>query len=143
LIRTFAVNASGNRTASNDAAGVKAYKLNTGTDAINQYDAITTNGNTLSRDHDNDGNLTNDGSKKYVFDAEDRLIKVTDLFDTEIVSYRYDSYSRAIERIASLVTQQFVYNGWNIVARYREETTGWNLVATWTWGLDVSRLSIA
>jgi YD repeat-containing protein len=143
--RSFTFDAIGNRTASNDGSTSTSYESN----ALNQYESITktlANSTTVTenKNHDADGNTTQDADKKYIFDAEDRLTEVTNLTGTILVSYRYDAYSRRIERsVPGTGITQFHYNSWNVIAEYTHASgtptlTGWQLTTTRTWGLDIS-----
>ncbi len=142
LTRTFNFDQIGNRIGITDNNGSSNYVSN----ALNQYNSITTTPTsgaptTQAKNHDEDGNTTQDANKKYTFDAEDRLTKVTDLSDNLLVSYRYDAYSRRIQRtVANGDTVQYLYNSWNVIAEY-EQTNGattWTAATTRTWGLDIS-----
>ena len=140
LTRNFAFDAIGNFTSITDNNGTKTYV----SDALNRYNSITTtptggSATVENKNHDEDGNTTQDATKRYVFDAEDRLVTVTDLNQVELVSYRYDSSSRRIERsVPSGETRQFLYNEWNVITEYTEVSGNWELAITRTWGLDVS-----
>jgi len=141
ITRTFGHDAIGNRVQHSNEFGSFLYASN----ALNQYSSITTvpttgQQETVTPEIDKDGNVTNNGDQHYVFDAEDRLIEVRDQSNTLLVSYRYDAYSRRIERkVPNGETRQFFYNGWNVVAEYvQTHDSLWQLDQTLTWGLDVS-----
>ncbi|MED3790299.1 hypothetical protein P4576_24350 [Peribacillus frigoritolerans] len=55
-------------------------------DAANQLSSI--NGTTIT--HDKNGNLTNDGKRILVYDAEDRLVEVKE-GTTKVAKYQYNS----------------------------------------------------
>ena len=52
--------------------------------------------NVLTLTHDHNGNLTDDGIHKYVYDAWDRLVEVTRRVDDEdtVAAYEYDGLNR-------------------------------------------------
>jgi RHS repeat-associated protein len=114
--------------------------------ALNQYDAIITAGpTTVNPQHDPDGNLVNDGTKRYVWDAENRLIEVRQATgDALIASYRYDSMSRRIYKQTTALAPQgageavFVYDGWNLVCEYSISNNQASVTRAYTWGLDLS-----
>jgi len=93
--------------------------------------------------YDADGNLTNDGRWAYTWDAENRLIGMTNstgvgpLYN---LSFAYDSKGRRIQKIIStnsvtFTTNTFLYDGWNLIA---EVGTSGSLVRSYVWGTDLS-----
>ena len=111
----------GNRLASSgpNEAGI-AVAATYAPNVLNQYSEITTDSNTVTKGHDADGNLINDGSKTYVWDAENRLVEVWDASDDSLIAeYRYDYRSRRIWKKVHTGTPEelvFVYDGWNLCA---------------------------
>ena len=88
----------------------------------------------MTVDYDNAGNMTDYGAKDYVYDAEDRLVKVT--VGTNHYKYKYDYLGRRIGKYTgSTLNKKFVYQGWNLIAEL--SSTG-SVQRTFTWGLDVS-----
>jgi RHS repeat-associated protein len=118
------------------AARQTTYTANT----LNQYTNITdTSSSSLSvpPTHDADGNLTYDGQKRYSWDAENRLVQVTDASTNAIlVRYTYDAESRLIKRETGETTERYLYDGWNRIAEY--PATGTSPLRTHLWGLDLS-----
>ncbi len=102
---------------------------------LNQY--TQANGVTLPVPaYDSDGNLTHGplpvatGNATLLWDAENRLIKVTRA-DNTVITYHYDAQSRRIRKqIDSNTATHFLYDGWNLIAEY----AGTSLTATYTWG---------
>jgi RHS repeat-associated protein len=112
--------------------------------------------------YDADGNLTSDARRTYDWDAENRLIRVTDKpgavappptpFATPArkrVSYQYDVASRRIRKLAeqwdpSSETWQptadvrYVHDGWNVIAELDASATAFTLRRSYAWGLDVT-----
>ena len=73
-------------------------------------------------------------TKDYVYDAEDRLVKVT--VGTTHYKYKYDYLGRRIAKYTgSTLNKKFVYQGWNLIA---ELSSSGSVQRTFTWGLDVS-----
>lgn len=62
---------------------------------VNEYTAV----DSVSRSHDDNGNLVNDGTKSYFFDAFNRLVRVRRNSDgLDIAFYAYDAEGRRIRR---------------------------------------------
>jgi RHS repeat-associated protein len=94
--------------------------------------------------YDADGNLTADGRWIYTWDAENRLVCMTNKSGVPSgaqmqLNFTYDSKGRRINKtvIASGVTNtlKFVYDGWNLLASLTNSST---LNEVFTWGLDLS-----
>jgi len=58
---------------------------------------LTARGET-SLTYDLNGNFTNDGTQKYVWDSLNRLIKITDLSNVTIVDYYYNANNLRVEK---------------------------------------------
>jgi RHS repeat-associated protein len=96
--------------------------------------------------YDLDGNLTSDGRWNYGWDAENRLVAMTNnnasVGPQQVLHFEYDWKSRRIRKQgyangSGTATNdlRFVYDGWNLVA----EISGSNPpVRTYMWGLDLS-----
>jgi RHS repeat-associated protein len=93
--------------------------------------------------YDLDGDLTNDGRWAYIWDAENRLIRMTN--NTGVgplynLAFAYDSKGRRIQKIettngVAFATNTFLYDGWNLVAELGTNNT---LLRNYTWGNDLS-----
>jgi RHS repeat-associated protein len=120
--------------------------LNNGTNA----DIVATNtGNLFVKQtpevfgYDADGNLTNDGRWSYTWDGENRLVQMT--ANTGVgpqyqLNFTYDYQDRRIQKVVAtngvaISTNQFVYDGWNLVAELQPGNT---LVRGYMWGSDLS-----
>ena len=128
--QSYTLDHMGNRTGGhqNDVSGT--YTSSNPHDGLNQYN--TARG--LTVDYDNAGNMTDYGTKDYVYDAEDRLVKVT--VGTTHYKYKYDYLGRRIAKYTgSTLNKKFVYQGWNLIA---ELSSSGSVQRTFTWGLDVS-----
>jgi RHS repeat-associated protein len=86
-----------------------------------------------ARIHDDDGNLTDDGTKQFVWDAESRLIEVKNTGGT-VATYAYDYQARRISKTIGSTITSFVYDGWNPIAEF----SGTTLSKSYTWGMDLS-----
>jgi len=75
------------------------------------------------------------------WDAENRLTKVV-TYSGDTIQYAYDYLSRRISKSfdpapvggTDIVTTQYLYDGWNLIAQFTGET----LSKTYTWGMDLS-----
>jgi RHS repeat-associated protein len=97
--------------------------------------------------YDVDGNLTQDGHWNYGWDAENRLIALTNnasAAPAQVLHFEYDAKSRRIHKqvwnngsgSGSAATDlKFLYDGWNLAA---ELTSANALVRTYLWGSDLS-----
>lgn len=117
------------------------------TNNFNQYTSIQYSVSSIRLTYDLDGNLTNDGTFQYDYDAENRLISATPL-DTasglKKVEFAYDYMSRRVQKQVYtydgsswvLETEKsFVYDGWNLI---KEQTTAGGTTSTdyYVWGFD-------
>lgn len=129
--RVYGFDGIGNRVVAVEGNTAINYTAN----SRNQYVSV---GGT-SQVYDADGNLINDGSKKYFYDAENRLIEVQDaVTNNTLVVYEYDCLSRKITKVIEGQTNRYVYDGWNLIAEYKNTTGSLVLDQSYTWGLDLS-----
>ena len=127
--RSYEFDGMGNRLKSADSLTLPEadnYKPN----ALNQLEEV---GGT-ARTYDDDGNLLDDGTRTYVWDAENRLIEVKDSSGSKIVAYNYDAYSRRIQKIEGSSVTGYLYDEWNLVVEY----IGTTLSKSYKWGMDLS-----
>jgi RHS repeat-associated protein len=86
---------------------------------LNQYASVAS----VTYIYDSKGNLTNDGTYKYDYDCENRLITVTNLSDETIAEYTYDYAGRRIGKTdhtqSPAVSTLYVYDGSHIIAEYQ------------------------
>jgi RHS repeat-associated protein len=130
--RSFQFDGIGNRKKSVDGLDLTDPSATSYTaNALNQYSAV----GAATRVHDFDGNITDNGTHLYTWDAENRLIEVKKKSDNSTVAtYAYDAYSRRITKDVAGVITNFVYDGWNQIAEF----TGTTLSKSYVWGMDVS-----
>ena len=120
----------GNRVSDSSNSVTHSYTAN----ALNQYTQIT-NGGLRTLVYDLDGNLTNDGVFAYSWDSENRMIAAVN--GSTVAQYSYDYMSRRYRKIVSGVTNNFVYDGWNLVAEL--SNNGSQIITNrYVWGLDLS-----
>jgi len=94
--------------------------------------------------YDLDGNLTSDGHWSYTWDAENRLIGMTNIASTapaQGLVFGYDWKWRRVQKQVwyngSLTNNAvFAYDGWNLTARLNATNSG--LAQSYLWGLDLS-----
>jgi RHS repeat-associated protein len=94
--------------------------------------------------YDADGNLTSDGRWTYTWDAENRLVRMTNntaVGPQQLITFVYDWKGRRIQKQVSASgtmtnNTTFVYDGWNPVARLN--ATNSNVLQSYLWGQDLS-----
>ena len=119
----FGYDPIGNRLVATNNGAVTTYTA----DSLNQYTAI----NQFQPHYDLDGNLTNDGVYAYYWDAENRLIAVSNA--SAVASFTYDYMSRRVTKTASGTTRTFIYDGWAMI----QESAG-TQTNSYVYGLDLS-----
>jgi RHS repeat-associated protein len=93
--------------------------------------------------YDPDGNLTNDGRFAYVWDAENRLVAMTN--NTGVgpkygLTFAYDYQGRRIQKLVAsnsvpIYTNRFLYDGWNLIVELKPDNSP---IRTYVWGTDLS-----
>jgi RHS repeat-associated protein len=99
-------------------------------------------------DYDLDGNMTSDGGFQFAYDAENRLIGITDASHRTV--YRYDylgrrveqwTYDRSTSPETLLRRTRLLYDGWHVVAQFAVTGGGTPTVLpeqAYGWGPDLS-----
>ncbi len=93
--------------------------------SFNEYDEAL--GGVL--DHDDNGNLTDDGTRRYVWDGFNRLRRVTNLSGTTtIATYLYDADARRLRKdLPGLAGDlDYVYDGWQVIENYGHDDYMYN-----------------
>jgi uncharacterized protein RhaS with RHS repeats len=109
-------------------AANRAYTAN----GLNQYSAISPAGGTaLSLTYDANGNLTSDGSHSYTYDAENRLVSMSNG-----AALAYDPLGRLYQVTLGTSTTRFLYDGDALVEEYNGAGTLLRRHAHWE-GADV------
>jgi len=139
----------GNRTESNvdDADPAMTYTRNN----VNQYTGTSDPSESFT--YDDDGNFKTDAKYNYVWDAENRLIRIepvgTPVNNDKKLEYEYDYMGRRVEKIYSKhngtdwvvqTNRRFVYDEWNVVLLLNGASSN-ALIRKLTWGLDLSGLA--
>jgi RHS repeat-associated protein len=122
--RRFAFDRWGNRTGVWDAisGGTQIQSITlqqSGGAPSNQIQGVTTSGVTKNYSYDAAGNVTNDGTHAYIYDAENRLVSVD---GGATASYSYDHNNRRISKTVGSVTTYFVWEGSQCIAEYDGNT---------------------
>lgn len=86
---------------------------------LNQYTNVGGNGFS----YDNKGNLTNDGTLKYYFDQENRLVKVMTTSGTVRGEYWYDPHGKLYKSKSGSTTTYWLFDGDELVADYTNSST--------------------
>jgi RHS repeat-associated protein len=103
--------------------------------------------------YDLDGNMLSDGIWTYLWDAENRLIKMTTIaaaatagYPNRIVSFKYDYLGHRVQKrvqdagtSAEISCRRYLYDGWKLIAEFDAtgETCG-SILRSFTWGLDLA-----
>ena len=99
--------------------------------------------------YDADGNLTNDGRFAYTWDAENRLLMLSNIANIPasgqfVVKFSYDYQGRRIQKLVltntgsgwvASYTNKFLYDGWNVIAVLDANNS---LLQSFAWGSDLS-----
>jgi RHS repeat-associated protein len=75
----------------------------------------------LTDGYDWNGNLTNDGLRRFTYDVENRLVSSVKP-SSPTVTYEYDALGR-LHKVAGATTSYFVYDGERLVAEYGAEAS--------------------
>ena len=140
----YAYDPIGNRLTASNSTDEWTYLVN----ALNQYTNVT-DGTSADLLYDSDGNLTNDGTRVYFWNGENRLTAVQPVTlqsgDIRIES-EYDYMGRrVVKRLCGWsgsvwttnTTLSYLYDGWNLVQETAD--TGSSASTNWyVWGLDLS-----
>jgi len=112
----YTLDGVGNWTTRTGAGGPTAFVPNN----MNEYASV----GGVAQTNDDNGNLTNDGTQRFFYDAFNRLTRVTaTVGGAEIARYRYDALNRrASSTIAAAVTQ-FLYDGLRVIEERSSGTT--------------------
>jgi RHS repeat-associated protein len=110
-------------------------------------------------EYDDDGNLIRDGFTQYVWNAENRLIRIEPVYPyrgAKRLEFTYDHQGRRVSKTVSTYQQRgrrwwwrgtwrvtdqqhFVYDDWNLIAVFETHPSSLSLQASHVWGLDLSQ----
>ena len=84
-------------------------------DVVNQYTAV----GGVTRTHDSNGNLTDDGTHQYLYDFKNRLVEVKLKSSGATVStYRYDARGRRVEKDVGGTVTRYILDGVTVVEEF-------------------------
>jgi RHS repeat-associated protein len=118
--RRFIYDRQGNRTSMYDAVSggnqIQSITLaQSGGAPTNRITSVTQGSTTLNYSYDAAGNVTNDGSNSYQFDAENRVVSVN---SGSTATYGYNQNNQRVKRVVSGVTTHAVWEGSRALAEY-------------------------
>ncbi|MGE5398715.1 MAG: DNRLRE domain-containing protein [Chitinophagales bacterium] len=138
----YEYDALGNRTKKivKDSGGSVLSTIDYGYDAT-KTNLVSVGGQTCT--YDDNGNLTDDGSKKYTWDADGRLTEVRQKSDNSLIAqYEYDADGRRVKSVVGSITTNYHYDGTSIRVLYETDASG-NLTALYTYSADGLLLSMS
>ncbi len=106
-------------------------------DVVNQYTQV----GGVTRTHDNNGNLTDDGTYLFAYDFENRLVEVK-LKSTQalVATYRYDALGRRVEKaVSGGATTRYVLDGQQVIEEYDGQDV-WQARYVYEDGIDHPRV---
>src|SRR5436853_5950670 len=80
----------------------------------NRISSVSSGKTAVNYSYDAAGNVTNDGSHSYTYDAENRLVAM----DATAAQYGYDQQNRRVKKYAGGVTVQYVWQVAQAIAEY-------------------------
>lgn len=122
-------------------------------DSLNQYTSVTPDGAPeVIRQHDADGNLKQDEDFTYTWNGENRLVTVTPVdpqSGDRKLSFTYDYQGRRVSKQSETwndTTEDwetsdevaYTYDGWNLIATFKSQLSGFIPQSTYLWGTDLS-----
>ena len=131
-VYSYVYDSIGNRKTTDHGQQTTTYLAN----ELNQYLSVTSVSSVVNLSYDPDGNLTNDGTFAYTWDAENRLSAVYSN-ETVVLQNAYDYMSRRVSKTTPTTTSEFIYDGWNLI-RETQVSGLTSQVSSFVWGLDLS-----
>ncbi len=144
-LHTYSYNGLGNRETATEGHVTTTYQTN----ALNQYTAIAKGEREQKSEYDPNGNLIEDENATYIWNANNRLVRV-EKNSGIVATYQYDYMGRRTRKTVrqpdgSTTQSEFVYDGWNVIAefetkttKHKEQNTKNSAARYYTWGRDLS-----
>ena len=143
-LHTYSYDDLGNRETATEGDITTAYQSN----ALNQYTAIEqAKRERIAPEYDLDGNLIEDENATYIWNANNRLVRVEKKSGV-VATYQYDYMGRRTRKTVrqhdgSTTQSEFVYDGWNVIqesitSKGKEQSTKHSATRYYTWGRDLS-----
>lgn len=129
----YSYDAVHNRILSIEDAVTKSYTVNN----TNAYTRITTNGVTINKNYDHNGNNTGDGINTYSYDTENKLTEVNGL-----AQYLYDALGRKIKSIQGSVQTVYLYAGNQVIEERNASDVVQKTFVFGTWMDDLITYSV-
>ena len=85
----------------------------------------------MTYSYDTKGNLTNDGTRTYTYDCENRLTQVN---TSPVMNYKYDFADRRVRKYRTIAETRYCYDGDQIIAEYSGAGT---LLRKFVYGLGI------
>ncbi|HYP26433.1 MAG TPA: RHS repeat-associated core domain-containing protein [Blastocatellia bacterium] len=126
--RRFEYDRWGNRTAMYDAVTggtqIQSIALQQSSSVpTNRVQSVTQGASTANYTYDAAGNVTNDGSHSYKYDAENRLVAVD---NGATASYEYDHQNRRIIKTIGSARTDYVWDGSKVISEHDGSAGGWS-----------------
>ena len=104
--------------------------------AVNAYVSVGDGAVAREPTYDADGNMTFDGERTHVYDAENRLVSVSANGVTLQANF-YDHQGRRVRKVTADAEHVFIYDGWNLA---KEIVVSFGVTNTieYLWGRDLS-----
>ena len=77
----------------------------------NRLESVTTGDRAVTYSYDDNGCITSDGTRTFVYNQHNRLIKVKE-GETVIAEYAYNGFNQRIKKVASGITTHYHYDQW-------------------------------
>ncbi|MBI4470495.1 MAG: RHS repeat protein [Acidobacteria bacterium] len=101
---------------------------------MNEYDMV----GGMRQAHDENGNLLDDGQRRFVYDVFNRLIRVENKMNgTVIAVYSYDAHNRRVMKQTNAGTMLFFYDEWRDI---EEQDGGGRIVAQYVNGRELDEV---
>ncbi len=145
--RGYSYDLIGNRLTSTADSVTTSYTSN----ALNQYSQISVQSvQSVVPIHDQDGNMTTgllngSTSGQFDYDGANQLIRTQSTATSSPTNYAYDAFGRRIAKVTypnaggqAIAATLFIYDGWNLIAEYKLDSSAWAIDRNYTWGIDLS-----
>ena len=109
---TYQLDGVGNWSTRNDQGTGEIFTAN----EMNEY--ATVDG--VAQSHDDNGNLAEDGERKYFHDFANRLVRIIDAADDSVAIYTYDAPGRRASKTVGEVITEFLYDGHHVIEEHED-----------------------
>ena len=132
----YTIDGLGNRSQVQTTPPTPPSSVTYAVDVVNQYTAL----GGVSRVHDSNGNLSDDGTQLYLYDFKNRLVEVKQKSSgASIATYRYDALGRRVEKaVNGGATTRYVLDGQQVIEEY-DASDAWQAAYIYEDGIDRPR----